>query len=63
VIDVRLLLDGRPAGRLPVEVGSWTEVAMLLPPQDGRGPRFRRLDLQWTAPAQSAQLEIGREAQ
>jgi hypothetical protein len=60
-IDVTLVMDGRPAGRIAVEPGRWTDLTMVLPVPPAGAPRFRRLDLHWVPAARSSRLEIGRE--
>ncbi len=56
---VGLALDGRPAGTTPVREGTWTDLTLQLPDRPGE-PRFRRLDLWWTPPSDSATLDVGR---
>jgi hypothetical protein len=60
-IDVRLSLDGRPADVVKVSDDRWQQLRLQMP-QDRRGPRFRRLDLQTDAIASgdSPVLMIGK---
>ncbi len=60
-LDVTLWLDGRPAGRARVEVGRWSDLAMVLPPQHPGGPRFRRLEFRWVPESPNVRLEVGRQ--
>ena len=58
-IDVALLFDGHPAGRILVQAGPWTEITMLIPPRRDNRARFPRLDFVWT-PTPRASLDVGR---
>ena len=58
-VDLRLLLDGRPAGRMLVPAGRWTEMTLLLPAHRHDRPNFRRLELNWSAVTSRARLHVG----
>lgn len=60
-LEVTLWLDGRLAGRARVEVGRWSDLALVLPPRPPDGPRFRRLEFRWVPESPASRLEIGRE--
>lgn len=60
-LNVTLWLDGRLAGRARVEVGRWSDLAMVLPPRPRDGTRFRRLEFRWVPESPDSRLEIGRE--
>jgi hypothetical protein len=59
-IDVALLLDGNPAGRVLVPAGRWTELAMLIRPHRQNRKRFLRLDFTWAPPTRRVRLDVGR---